>query len=98
MYKDLLQGFYIWHTNFTQTIFSSDLFNDLHIKAINWRGTVRPNLKVMPSDFGKKCRLKWGDIKTRVKCNLTAVAWKDKRHINILTNVHQPPAEGNVCG
>jgi hypothetical protein len=47
----------------TQTLhgqyFSSpDLFNDLHMKAINCCGTVRPNRILMPSDIGRKLRLK----------------------------------------
>jgi hypothetical protein len=51
----------------------------------------------MPGDFGRKLRLRRGDMKTRVKGNMAAVAWKGKRNINILTNVHHHPAEGNVC-
>jgi hypothetical protein len=45
---------------------SPGLFDDLHMKAINCCGTVRMNRKGMPSDFGKKLRLKQGDVKTRV--------------------------------
>jgi hypothetical protein len=74
-----------------------DLFDNIHTKAINCCGTVRPNRKGMPSDFGRKLRLKRGDIKTKVKGDLTAVIWKDKRNVNILTNMHRPPAEGNLC-
>jgi hypothetical protein len=33
--------------------------------------------------------------KTRVRGNLTAVVWKDKRDMNMLMNMHHPPAEGN---
>jgi hypothetical protein len=58
---------------------------------------VRPNQKRMPSDSGRKLRQKQGDIKTRVRCNLIVVAWKDKQNINILTNVRCPLAEGGVC-
>jgi hypothetical protein len=76
---------------------SPDLFNDLHTKAIYCCGFVRPNRKGMPSDFGRKLILKRGDIKTRVKGDLTAVEWKDKQNFNILTNIHCPPAESNVC-
>jgi hypothetical protein len=55
-----------------------DLFDNLHMKAIKCCDTVRPNRKGMPSDFGRKLRLKRGYIKTGVKGNLTAVVWKDK--------------------
>jgi hypothetical protein len=51
----------IWNTNSTQTILSSpDLFNDLHMRAINTSGTVRPNKKVMPSGFGRKLKTEIG--------------------------------------
>jgi len=28
---------------------------------------------------------------------LTAILWRDKRDVRILTNIHDPPAEGNFC-
>jgi hypothetical protein len=34
-------------------------FDDLHIKTINYYGTVRP--KVMPKSSGHKIKFKWGD-------------------------------------
>jgi hypothetical protein len=36
-----------------------------------------------------------GDIRTRVRGNLTVMIWKNKRHVNMLTNMNHPPAEGN---
>jgi hypothetical protein len=33
--------------------------------------------------------------KTRVNGDLTAILWKDKQKVNLLTNMHRPPAEGN---
>jgi hypothetical protein len=76
---------------------SPDLFDNLHTKAINCCGTVRPNRKGMPRDFGTKLRLKRGDLKTRVRGDLTSIVWKDKRNLNMLTNMHCSPAEGNFC-
>jgi hypothetical protein len=76
---------------------SPDLFDYLHTKAINCCGTVRPNRKGMPRDFGTKLRPKQGDLKTRVRGNLTSMVWKDKRNVNMLTNVHRSLAEGNFC-
>jgi hypothetical protein len=32
-----------------------------------------------------------------VRGNLTAMVWKDKRNVNMLTNMHHLPAEGNFC-
>jgi hypothetical protein len=43
----------------------------------------------MPQEFRKDLKLKWGNIKTRVRGNLTAMIMKNKRAINMLTNMHQ---------
>jgi hypothetical protein len=51
----------------------------------------------MPQKFRKNLKLKWGDIKTRVRGNITAIIWKDKRDVNILTNMYHPSEEGNFC-
>ncbi|GLV38526.1 hypothetical protein CBL_05118 [Carabus blaptoides fortunei] len=50
----------------------------------------------IPSNFGPKV-LKpiKGDIISRVRDNLSAVFWKDKREVYILTNMYASPAEGN---
>jgi hypothetical protein len=67
------------HKLYMDNFFSSpDLFDYLHTKAINFCGTVRPNRKEMPRDFGTKLRLKRGDLKTRVRGVLTAIVWKEK--------------------
>jgi hypothetical protein len=49
----------------------------------------------MPQEFRKTMKLTQGYIRTRVSGNLTAMIWKDKRHVNMLINMHHPPAEGN---
>jgi len=50
----------------------------------------------MPKDLKPKTlRLKRGDIRVRTRSDLTAVAWKDKRDVCLLTNIHDPPREGN---
>jgi hypothetical protein len=86
----------IWNTNSTWTVFFfSWLLNNIHMKAINCCGILRPNWKVMLSNSGRKLRLKQSAIKTMVKNDLAAAAWKDKWNINILKNMHHPPAEGN---
>jgi hypothetical protein len=82
------------HKLYTCNFFSSpDLFDDLHSKTINCCGTVK--IKRTSNRSLEKDKLKWGDIKPMVKCNLTATIWKEKRDINKLTNMHHPPAEGN---
>jgi hypothetical protein len=76
-------------------LFSSpDIFDDSCSNDIKSWGTIQ---KGMQQDFGKKLKLKWGDIKTRVKGNLTSIVWKDKRDVNKLMNMPHPPAEGNFC-
>jgi len=52
----------------------------------------------MPSDFGPKQRkLKRGDVRVRTRGGLTALLWKDRREVYMLTNMDPPPAEGNFC-
>jgi hypothetical protein len=77
--------------------FSPDLFDYLCMKALNCCHSVRPHRKVMPSDLGRRLILKWGNMKTKVKGDLTAVAWKDRLNVNILTNMHCPPADNSIC-
>ena len=50
----------------------------------------------MPEDLRcKTIKLRWGDIQVRTRRNLTAVDWMDKRDVCMLTNIHDPPQEGN---
>jgi len=41
--------------------------------------------------------LKESDTCADVRGNLTVIVWKDERDMNILTNMHRPPTEGNFC-
>jgi len=46
---------------------------------INSCGTVWPNRKDMPRDFGpKKPKLKRGDVRVKIRGGLTALVWKDR--------------------
>jgi hypothetical protein len=59
-------------------------------------GTVRPHRKNMPKDLRPKTlRLKRGDIRVRTRGDLTAVVWKDKRDVHLLTNIYDRTREGN---
>jgi len=49
----------------------------------------------MPRDLRPKTH---GDIRVRTRGDLTAVVWKDKRDMCLLTNIHDPPREGNYRG
>ena len=52
----------------------------------------------MPKDLKPKTlRLKRGDIVVSSRGDLAAVVWKDKRDLCLLTNIHDPPREGNYC-
>jgi len=50
----------------------------------------------MPQDFGPvSMRLQQCDLQVWTRGDLTAILWRDKRDVCILTNIHDPPAEGN---
>ena len=50
----------------------------------------------MPKDLEPKAlRLKSDDIRARTRGDLTAVVWRDKRDVCLLTNIRDPPTEGN---
>jgi len=87
------------HKIFLNNFFSSPrLFDDLDRHKINSCGTVRPNRRDMPSDFGpKQLKLKRGDIRVSTRGGLTALVWKDRREVYMLTNMDPPPAEGHFC-
>ena len=57
---------------------------------------MRLNKQGMPKDpKHKKLRLKRGDIRVRTRGDLTAVVWRDKREVCMLTNIHDPPRESS---
>ena len=87
----------VGHKLYMDNFFSSpDLFDDLAQKKISCCGTVRLNRKGMPKDLlPKTLKLKRGDLRVRTRGYMTAVAWKDKRGVCLLTNIHPPPTEGN---
>jgi len=65
-------------------------------RKINSGSTVQPNRKDMPCDFGpKQLKLKRGDVRVKTRGGLTALVWKDRREMYMLTNMDPPPAEGN---
>jgi hypothetical protein len=42
----------------------------------------------MPAELGAKLKSKRGDIRTKVRDDLTALLWKDKRDVLVVTNMH----------
>jgi len=87
------------HKIFMDKFFSSPrLFDDLETCKINSCGTVWANTKDLPPDFGpKNLKLKRGDVRVRTRGGLTALVWKDRQEVYMLTNMDQSPAEGNFC-
>jgi len=71
------------HKIFMDNFFSSPrLFDDLDRRKINSCGTVRPNRRDMPGDFGpKQLKLKRGDIRVRTRGGLTTLVWKDRQEV-----------------
>ena len=68
------------HKLFMDNFFSSPAsFDDSHTKTIYCCGTVRPNRKGMLKNFGHKMKLKKGELKTKMKGNLTGTVWKDNK-------------------
>jgi hypothetical protein len=88
----------VGHKLYMDNFFSSpDLFDDLAQKKIYCCGTLRLHRKGMPKDLKPQTlRLKRGDIRVRTRGDLTALVWRDKRDVYILTNIHDPPREGNL--
>ena len=81
------------HKLYMDNYFSSpDLFDDLRTKQINRSDTVRRNRKGHPQDLRPK-RMTQGDLQVRTRGDLTAILWRDKRDVRILTNIHDPPAD-----
>ncbi|PNF17065.1 hypothetical protein B7P43_G17426 [Cryptotermes secundus] len=88
-------GHNLYKENF---ISSPHLFDKLMTKNITCCGTVRPNRKGLPDDFRRRqFRLNKGGIRVRVRWNLKALVWKNKRGVYVLTNMGCPPAEGSFC-
>ena len=52
----------------------------------------------MPQDLGpKRMTLQQGNLQLQTRGDLTAILWRDKHDVHILTNMHNAPADGNFC-
>jgi hypothetical protein len=73
-----------------------DLSDNLTKKKMHSCGTVRPNRKGMSWDLGwKNLRLKWGDIRLSTRSGIHSTDMDGQRDMHMLTNTHNPSAEGN---
>jgi len=72
----------------------SSLFDELASTKKGCCGTVHSNNKGMPYKFGHKTQKQiWGDIQTRIRRNLIAMAWKGKRGVYTLTCINHQKME-----
>jgi hypothetical protein len=72
-----------------------DLYDDFTELDINCCGTVSPNQKGMPDDLrSNTLNLEQEDVRNRRSGAMTAVI-KDKCNVHVLTNIHDPPEDGN---
>jgi hypothetical protein len=69
---------HVGHKLYIGNFFSSPAsYDDLHTKTIQCCGIVRPNRKWITKHFERRMKMKSGDLKTKVKGNLTATVWKN---------------------
>ena len=78
------------HKLFMDNFVSSPrLFDDLDVHKINLCGTVQPNRKDMPRDFGPhKLKLKRSDVRVKTRGGWTTLVWKDRQEVYMLTWTH----------
>ena len=75
-------------------VWSPRRFGDLDRRKINSWGSVRPNRKDMPRDFGpKQLKLKRGEVRVRTRGGLTALVWKERRDVYMLIWTHHQQQE-----
>jgi len=55
------------------------------------------NSKYYSPNYTNRRTLHWGDLQVWTRGDLTAILWRDKRKVRVLTYIHDPPAEGNFC-
>jgi hypothetical protein len=77
----------IGHKTFMHSFFSSQrLYDDFDRHKINSCGTVWPNRKDMSRDYGpKQLKVEKGDTRVKAREDLTALVWKDRIEVNMLT-------------
>ena len=85
------------HKLYMDNFFSSpDLYDDLAQKKIFCCGTLKLHRKVISKNLKPKTlRLKHGDIRERTRGDMTPVVCKNNRDVCLLTNILDPPREGN---
>ncbi|XP_054718570.1 piggyBac transposable element-derived protein 4-like [Uloborus diversus] len=87
------------HKLYMDIFFSSpELFLELHEDfKINSCGTIRKNRKSFPKEVSKK-KMQKGEIVSRYSLGTTALCWRDKREVYMLSNMHKPPTNNELIG
>ena len=66
------------HVDTNEYFYSPELFDDTTQRKINCYRKVRSKRIGMPNNVVPEKRMKRGDIRSMIRDNLTAVAWRDK--------------------
>jgi hypothetical protein len=86
------------HKLYMDNFFSSPrLFDDLTKNKKENCYPVRSKRKGTPGSIDFKVPILKRRDRARTRCELTAIIWKEKSEVYTLTNMHNPPAEGNFC-
>ena len=84
------------HKLYMDNYFSSpDLFDDLATKKITVAALSGLKEGHATGLSSHENDIATGDLQVRTRGDLTAILWKDKREVRILTNIQDPPVEGN---
>jgi hypothetical protein len=84
------------HKLYVHDFFIARLIQRSHKNKMNCCGTVRPHRKGMPQHLLPQNN----SLNKVIFClilEMTAMVWRDKRDLHILTNMHHPPTNGNFC-
>jgi hypothetical protein len=88
----------VGHKLYMDVFPSPDLFQNLIMRKRSSCETVRPNHMGLPQGLhNTRLGLEWGNIWVSVWGDLTALVWKDKQDIQMLMDIHNPPADDSFC-
>ncbi|GFU21061.1 piggyBac transposable element-derived protein 4 [Trichonephila clavipes] len=92
-YKVFMDNFFSSPELFRDLLKERSIIYNIYIYIyINSCGTVRFNRKHFPKDLAP-CKMRQGDVAVKFCNGMTALCWKDKRQVYMLTNMHSPRNE-----
>ena len=80
----------VGHKMYMDSFSSPGLPCGLCTQAVKYCGTARTNKTWMSMSLREKTKLKYVDIKTRMRGNLRETGWKDKQNVNTMPNMCHP--------